>query len=151
MAWLIRKKATLLGRVARNERILSELPSYIQAMRAEIAALDLVIPLHEVKVDPNAIKAKRTKSKPALPYGVVTRGIYECLRLANDEPITSLEIAIHIAKAQGIDIRKSARIRIAVRDRLNTLARENKVTRHHSVTSNDFGIWSLPKDGGFSD
>lgn len=70
MAWLIRKKATPLGRVAKSEKILLELPYQIQAMKAEVAALDLVIPMHEVKVDPNAIKGKRTKGKAILPYGL---------------------------------------------------------------------------------
>ena len=146
MAWLIRKKATLLGRVAKSEKILRELPSQIQAMKAEIAALDLVIPMHEVKVDPNAIKGKRTKSKAILPYGVITRGIFECLRLADGKPVTSLEIAIHIAKAQNMRLTKSAPLRNALRYRLQALGSANKLVRHHELETNEFGVWSLPKD-----
>jgi len=76
----------LLGKIAKSEKLLCELLDQIEAMKAEVAALDIVIPMHEVIVDPNAIQGKRTKSKPTLPYGIVTRGIYECLRLADGLP-----------------------------------------------------------------
>lgn len=146
MAWLIRKKATLLGQVEKSEKLLRDLPAQIQAVRAEIAALDIVIPMHEVIVDPHVIKGKRPKRKSVLPYGVLSRGIFERLRLANGVPITSLEIAIHIANAQVIELKKSRPLRRAIMNRLTTLARQNKVVRHHDVNTNDFGVWSLPKD-----
>lgn len=146
MAWLIRQKAKLLGRVAKNEKILLDLPLQIEAMKAEIAALDLVIPIHEVKVDPNAIKGKRTKSKPVFPYGVLSRGIYERLRLANGQPVTSLEIAIHIANAQKIPLKRAGALKNAVGHRLRALAKANKLIRHHDINTMEYGLWSLPKD-----
>lgn len=61
MAWLIRKKSILLGEVEQSERILRQLPEEIRSKRAEITTLDLFIPLHQVVVDPVAIKATRKK------------------------------------------------------------------------------------------
>ena len=146
MAWLIKKKATLLGRIEKSEKLLRDLPDQIAAMKAEASALDIVIPMHEVEIDPHAIKSRRPKRKSVLPYGVVTRGIYECLRQAKDKTITSLEISIHIAKAQGIPLTRSSAIKISVKKRLKSLAAENKIIRHHDVNTKDFGVWSLPKD-----
>lgn len=146
MAWLIKKKAILLGKIEKGEKLLRELPDQIAAMKAEASALDIVIPMHEVIIDPHAIKGRRPKSKPVLPYGVVTRGIYERLRLADGAPITSLEIAIHIANEQGIPVTRASSIRITVKKRLQAMAAENKVIRNHETKTRDYGVWSLPKD-----
>ncbi len=146
MAWLIKKKAILIGKIEKGEKLLRELPDQIAAMKAEASALDIVIPMHEVIIDPHAIKGRQPKSKPVLPYGVVTRGIYECLRQAEDKPITSLEISMHIAKAHGIHLTRSSPIKTAVKKRLKNMASENKVIRHHDTNTRDYGVWSLPKD-----
>ena len=142
MAWLIRQKRTLLGRLEKKEKTLRELPDEILKLQQAISALDAVIPLHEVAVDPSAIKGKRTKKPPFLPYGVVTRGILECLRLANGVPITSMEISLHIAKANNKSL-NSSRLRTSVRKRLKAMADSGIVIRHHDLITREYGIWTL--------
>ena len=82
MAWLILKRGSLQGQIDRLEKQVRETPQKLKVLRVEIAALDIVIPMHEVVVDPAAIKSRRARGKATLPYGVMSRAIYECQRLA---------------------------------------------------------------------
>ena len=142
MAWLISQKSHLLGRLEKKEKTFRELPDEIQQLKQAIAALDTVIPLHEVLVDPSAIKGKRIKNPAILPHGVVTRGIFECLRLANGQPVTSVEIALHVARAQNISL-NSTQLQRSIGKRLNAMADKGTVVRHHDRVTRGFGIWTL--------
>ena len=52
MAWLIAQRARLRGQLDRYRRQQQALPDKIQRLELELACLDAVIPLHEVRVDP---------------------------------------------------------------------------------------------------
>ena len=80
MAWLIRKRSVLHRQIDQIERQLKEGLALIQALKATVAALDLVIPMHAVAVDPPAIKGRRRQTKAILPHGVITRGILDALK-----------------------------------------------------------------------
>jgi len=59
MAWLIGQRSRIQGRIDRWKGQLDGLPEKIKAAKAELAALDAVVPLHEVQVDPQKIKGRR--------------------------------------------------------------------------------------------
>lgn len=150
LAWLIREKARVRGRLERLEKALSALPAEIAQVQAEIAALDAVIPRHEVKIDPQAIQGVKTIRPPVLPYGVMTRRILEALRNSKGKPLYSTEIALSVARSEGLDldaVRKSYLVNRVSR-RLKKLGSDGFVLRHHDVAvgNNAEGMWSLPVD-----
>ena len=73
MAWLIAQRARIKGRLDRLRRQEGALPERIKTAEAELASLDAVIPLHEVKVDPNVIKGRQPQRPKAAPHGSLTK------------------------------------------------------------------------------
>lgn len=146
LAWLIREKAKARGRLERLEKALASLPDEIEQAKVEIAALDAVIPRHRVKVDPQIIQGVRAKKPPLLPYGALTRRILEMLRL-NGKPVYSTEIALFVARAEGVDLDDISKGRLVkiVCHRLRALVSAGVVVRHHELSSGarDEGLWSL--------
>jgi hypothetical protein len=66
MAWLIRERARLKGQIDRIDKQLESLPRERVELEQALAALDRVIPLHEVPVNPSEI---RTITSPVgVPY-----------------------------------------------------------------------------------
>lgn len=83
MAWLIRKRSILQGELDRAKKDLDRLPRTICELEQKLVALDQhVFPMHEVRVDPKSIKGTREIGKSVLPFGVMTKNILACLRLA---------------------------------------------------------------------
>ncbi len=68
MAWLIAQRARVKGQLDRLRRQQDTLPERIKSAEAELASLDAVIPLHEVKVDPNLIKGRQPQQPKAAPH-----------------------------------------------------------------------------------
>lgn len=68
------------GDVERTQEALEELPRVIVDFKTKLAALDAVFPLHDLKVDPTAVKCRRQKSPAVMPYGVITKAILRCLK-----------------------------------------------------------------------
>lgn len=59
LAWLIRQKGPKpRGRLEHLEKALAALPAEIARAKTGIAVLDAVIPRHEVRIDPPAIKGE---------------------------------------------------------------------------------------------
>jgi hypothetical protein len=76
MAWLIRERATARGVLDRLQKLEKNLPEQIKAAQAKIDALDSVIPLHDVPVDPTAIKGTRVCADAEL---IIQRGMCRSL------------------------------------------------------------------------
>lgn len=150
MAWLIRERANAKGRLDRLRKALASLPAEIAQAELEIAALDAVIPRHEVKVEPSIIQGVRAKQPALLGYGRLTRLILECLRNAAGKPIYSTEISLFVAREAGIDIKTTPKSDITnrVSQRLKKLTADGVVQRHHinRVGENSEGLWSLALD-----
>lgn len=151
MAWLIRERAKLKGMIERRQKQIKDLPREIVALQSNLDALDAVIPLHEVKVDPKVIKGKREYTKALGPYGLMTKVIYRVLKEAKGQPRFSTEIALEFVREAGLPMTHDTKVLAtsSVRRRLKNMANEGLVIRHHSteVGSRNEGYWSLPKDG----
>jgi len=63
MAWLIRAKASQKGKLERLLLLQEGLPAQIIEVQQAIAAIDAVIPMHVVQVDPEAITGIRPHRK----------------------------------------------------------------------------------------
>lgn len=151
MAWLIRRRAIAQGRLEKHLQELERLPATIAQVRAEIANLDVVIPMHEVVVDPQKIKGKRQHPRPRLaPHGFMQKSILECLKLAGDRPVYTTEVAMHFIRRANLDMDEIGKPRIVLQIgvRLRGLFFKGRVVRHHSseIGFNEEGLWSLLPD-----
>ncbi|WP_432731179.1 hypothetical protein [Variovorax sp. W6] len=148
MAWLIRVRQVHKGRLDKLLKLQNELPELIAKTEEELAAIDAVIPFHEVKVDPTVIVGRRPKKKSLAPRGQMTKQIIRCLKAANGKPVHTPEIAHFFAREVGLDLHQM-RVRelvIRVRTRLKALCALGIVRRHHPQGRAEMGNWSLVMD-----
>lgn len=145
MAWLIGQRARVKGQLDRLRRLEGTLPERIEKFVAELAALDAVIPRHEVKVDPQVIKGQQSYRPRAAPHGVMTKSILKQLRLAAGKPVYTAEITLKFARDNpgSLSILTHAELTDRVRKRLATLTKEGTVRRHHPARTREQGLWSL--------
>ncbi len=149
MAWLIRERARIQGKIERLEKLASQLPLEIKALSEQLKSIDAVFPLHEVKVEPTAIKGRNPVRPRILPHGALTRSIFDCLRESADRgPSFTTEIAFYVARTHNLDINAIGRVELVQRVsyRLKALAKEGHVVRHHDTSfpgNQEEGRWSL--------
>lgn len=148
MAWLIGHRARTKGRLDRLRRLEGTLPDKIKAAEAELAAIDAVIPLHEVKIDPQVIKGCQPQAPRLAAHGVMTRCILKRLRLAEGKAIYTSELALQFARDNDVDLRQFSQAELM--DRVNKLLRKltvkGVVRRHHDTATTGMGSWSLVMD-----
>lgn len=168
LKWLIDKRARLLGEITKREHTNNKViesaetaleqakyrltyersvkPRILSALREELAAIDIALGLHEVKIDPDIIPEVRTQDDPRkLPYGDITRTIFECLKLAGNIPISTTDISMFVAIKNDVDTPGEAfrALRKSVASRLKNLRLDGKVER---VTAERFVLdptWKL--------
>lgn len=149
MAWLIRTRAVHQGRLDQLLKHQSKLTQQVEVVERELAAIDAVIPFHEVKVDAAGIVGVQPRSKRLVPHGQMTKVIIRCLREANGRAVHTEEIAQFLASEIGVDLEQygTAAMNIRVRTRLKVLCNEGRVQRHHlGATGSTTGSWSLILD-----
>lgn len=149
MVWLICQRGRLKGVIEKLQKVLNEAPAQLARYQNELNAIDAVIPLHEVKVDPSAIVGKRPKRKNSLPRGAMKRHILNYLRSAN-APLYTDDIALHVAKLENIDLEAFPRVRFTrlISYRLKDMARQGLVTRHHLQITSKLGRWTIRDPAG---
>lgn len=145
MAWLIGQRARVKGQLDRLRRLEGTLPERIKTTEAELASLDAVIPLHEVKIDPQIIQGRRAKRPTAAAYGAMTKFLLKRLRLAAGKPIYTSELTLQFAREHAVDFSSlpQAELMDRVSKRLRVLTDQGVVRRHHTTTTTDLGSWSL--------
>jgi hypothetical protein len=148
MAWLIGHRAKLKGQLDRIDRLEKTLPGMAKRIKAEMAAIDAVIPLHRVKVDPKVIKGVRPHGPKIAPHGAMTKSLLTQLRVANGKPLYTAEIALQFAREIGIDpaICSHASLMDRVKKQLGSLAVQGIVKRHHAHRTRGMGSWSLVEE-----
>jgi len=148
MAWLIRQRAFLKGQIDQCEKQLGNLPRRIVDLQHQLDALDTVIPRHEVKVDPKAIKGSRPKAPAMFPYGVATKSILRTLRQANGKPVFTMELALQLLRDSGLN-RNDVRlpdVMDVVGKRLRVFAEKGLVQAHRTENNRDHVSWSPVED-----
>jgi hypothetical protein len=150
MAWLIGQRARVKGRLDRLQRLEATLPELIRAAEAELRSLDAVIPLHEVKVEPQAIQGKRSYAPRLADSGELTRFVYKKLRLARGTPVYTAEIAFQFIREFKIDSAafSHAEVMNRIGKRLRVLVDQGIVRRHHPTSINDPVAWSFESKEG---
>jgi hypothetical protein len=149
MAWLIGHRARIKGQLDRLRRLEATLPEKIKSVQAELAAIDAVIPLHEVKVDPKLIKGIRPQGPRTGESGQLTRSILAQLRVQAGKPLYTSEIALHFVRQHNINVEQlggHSELMDRVGKRLGELVAKGWVRRHHAKTTTGPGSWSLVLD-----
>ena len=145
MAWLIRERSWVKGQIDKCERQLDDLPRRLVDLQQQLAALDAVIPRHEVKVDPKAITGTRPHQPALFPYGVVSKSILRRLREANGKPIYTAELAFQLLRDTGTHLKDvhMASVMDAVGRRLRVFASRGLVQAARTGRIQDAVAWSL--------
>lgn len=144
MAWLIKQRAKLRGKIEGLQQKLDAIPSEIAELQEMLRSLDQTFPLHEVQVEPSAIQGRRTKGPALAPYGALTKHILTELREASGPRYTA-EIVLSFVRAYSIDLSQvsQAQVADAVLRRLQVLVNSGVVQRHHEKVTTQQGSWSL--------
>jgi hypothetical protein len=148
MAWLIGHRAKLKGQLDRIRRLEKTLPGAAKKIKAEMAAIDAVIPLHRVKVDPQAIKGVRPRGPRIAAHGVMTKSLLSQMRVADGKPLYTTELALQFARENCIDTAtvSHASLMDRVKKQLGALVDKGLVQRHHAHCTRGMGSWSLAED-----
>lgn len=178
LKWLLDKRARLLGeliklekshsrqideakqRVAEVEELLKqsmeELASVkatgtriIEALRRDLQSVDNTLGLHEIQINPDIIAPIRTQdAERHSSHGEMTRAIFECLRLAGGQSVSTNEFVDYVALAIGFNLTEVnyREFREKIRWRLKNLCGEGKIRRLHQVKGCIVGKWALPDD-----
>lgn len=151
LKWLVDKRARLVQEIRRTEieagSIGLELEKRCDALRRDLAALDRVLSLHEIAIDPESIPPiNGQRGRRTFPHSYLTRNIITCLRLANGSWCSTLEIALFVATTANLDIESAgfSEVRISTRYRLKNLHAAGRVIRRHEGRRNTENYWSLP-------
>jgi hypothetical protein len=156
LKWLIKKRSHLSGTLLHLESKRAKYLARLEAVNAKIplvqrdlAAIDLILPQHEIQVEPTDITPVVPHGrKPLFPYGQMTRMILQILREQNGwltaRELTS-RVGVHVKDFEYIDPRLAL---AAVRRRLNQLAKKGIVERQsatpaESRAAGDHGLWRL--------
>ena len=145
MAWLIRKRSVIKGQIDRLSKAQADIPGKIKALQEELDALDAVIPLHEVPVDPKVIKGRKPKGPALARHGELTRFLLSRLREADGQWLYTSELAGEFVRLHNVDLNqiKMPDVMDRVAKRLGVLEREGDVRRHHDRETQNLGRWSL--------
>lgn len=153
LLWLIKKYSYTHGQLLQAREQLEEAATAKRHLEGQIARLDLqmaqikaVMRLHDVQIDPDALRAIRPQRHPAMMgYGEITRVIYTFLRYADEQTASTKEIVAAVqmsgtAMPPGLTAEDIAgRVRV----RLCTLAKQRRLIRLPRAGSRGQCSWSL--------
>lgn len=178
LKWLIDKRARLLGEInklekshdkmledAKKQIITAEnslehakrklafaesaVPMMIESMRNDLQAVDNTLGLHEIQINPDIIPPIRTQdSERHSDHGAMTRAIFERLKLAGGQSVSTFEFTDYVAIAIGLDLTENnyQEFRKKLSWRLKNLCTEGKIRRLHQAKGAIVGRWALSDD-----
>lgn len=150
MAWLIAQRARVKGQLDRLRRHEGALPERIKTTEGELACLDAVIPLHEIRVDPKVIKGRQPQRPKAAPHCALTKFLLKRLRQAAGKPIYTTELALQFAREHEVDLGllTQADLMDRVGKRLGLLTAMGIVRRHQRTSASSLSQRRRPMTHG---
>lgn len=178
LKWLIDKRARLLGEINKLERVQaknledakkrvldaenalalaeqelayaeSSAPQIIEVLRIDLQAVDNTLGLHEIQINPDIIPPIRTQDAERYSnHGAMTRAIFERLKLAGGQSVSTFELTDYVAIALEVKLtdKNYQEFRQKISWRLKCLCAQGKVRRLHQVKGAIVGRWMLPDD-----
>jgi alkyl hydroperoxide reductase subunit AhpF len=154
LVWLIDKRARLDAEIQKTEQSLlkvRELIKELSILKKDLLAIDKALELHEISVDVDLIKPKKSHYKRIdLPHGEITSSILACLRMGGGQSVSKEEIIEFIVARHPnlmTTIGLHPYLSRSVYNSLKSLYRKGVIQRHHPQKTNSEGFWSLPLDG----
>lgn len=178
LKWLIDKRARLLGEInkleksqdknvedakkrvvdaenslehAKQELTYAEtsVPKIIEILRRDLQAVDTTLGLHDIQIAPDIIPPIHTPDAERYSdHGAMTRAIFERLKLAGGQSVSTFEFTDYVAVAIGFKLSDNnyQAFRKKISWRLKNLCAKGKVRRLHQVKGAIVGRWILPDD-----
>lgn len=148
MSWLIGERSRIKGQLDRCRKQFDELPAKMANLEFLLASIDVVIPMHEVKVDPTVIVGRKPRRPSPVPYGSVTRFLLKALKEAKGKPVYTTELAFRFAREQRIDLLVTSPSDLTDRigSRLRDLVNKGLVRKHPSGKQRTPFGWSMVTD-----
>ncbi|WP_343741650.1 hypothetical protein [Herbaspirillum huttiense] len=162
LAWLISRRGRVAGDIQRIEKYFERhrrifekfrvLNDELAQLKETLVSIDQTLSLHEVQIDPSNIPIIYSKKQRIqLPYGELTRLIYQRIRMGNGAPVSSKEIVDFVIQQYPFletndakeGLKREDRVARRIHARLKTLCKAGKIERHHSKTSAQQGWWTL--------
>lgn len=148
LKWLVEKRKRLHGELIyireKVEVLLAQETSKQKKLEADIDALDRIIGLHEINVDPSKLPSITVYQKRhSFKYGELTRLIYKCLGESEGNGLTTRQITDYVQLQKNFDIAsKSAykELQLSIRYRLKALRRDGRLINN---TINGKVLWYL--------
>lgn len=153
LLWLIKKYSYTHGQLLQARELLAEaaaaklhLEGQIAHLGLQMAQIEAVMRLHEVRIDPGDLRPIRPQRHPAvMGYGEITRAIFSCLRQAGNHTATTKEIVSAVLKASAAT---PANLKVEdvagrVRVRLCALVKQRRLIRLPRVEPRGQRSWSL--------
>lgn len=148
LKWLVTKYQQQQRTLLETEKLLCELSTKKSELLESTDSLKRVIDIHEVPITSSDIpKLRKNTKRTKLPYGLVTKLIYEYLRQLPEEKEATVSEVFSFC-VQKIDTRdfsaENLKIyRLAVRKRLQNMAYKGQITRTRIVTKSRDGKFKI--------
>lgn len=154
LKWLVDKRARLLARARQLKKQADENRQRAaiheterEQVKRDIAALDHVLSMHEISINPDVIQPKLSQANVRLlPWNQLTRSILACLRQAEGGWCSTTQIVAFVATkaTKEIDGTMYGVLRLSIRSRLRKLRTAGRVVRRHAGKTGYEGYWALP-------
>lgn len=155
LKWLVDRRGRLLHKAKQLEKQAKQKRQRAadhdtekDQVQRDIAAIDRVLSLHEIRIDPVTLGQKGTQTSGRLfPWNHLTRNILACLRSAKGEWCSTTHIMAFVAARASLEVTDDvyAQLRLSIRNRMQNLYRTGRVIRRHAAQTSYEGYWALPK------
>jgi len=145
-AEIIKASEAYMALVQRNEEDILRHQRFVEMTQHAIAATDVLLREHEIPIDSAAIgEIQQHRNQRKTNYNEMTRLIFECLRKANGQHLSTTEVAVYVSTkcAPSMDEFEFSEFKYAVRKRLGHLVWEGRLDRIHLPRTSIEGRWKL--------
>jgi hypothetical protein len=159
LAWLIDKRARLVGKIQKASKIIDqahELAIERIKMRDDLAAIDRALEMHDIQIDAECIPpiAPRKHQRIRLSHGELTRVLLQFLRESGREPLSTDALTMMLIE-RCVNLQESPpdplalqitfrRLRLSVRYRLKALASDAVIARAPCASGSRAARWISP-------
>lgn len=130
---LAERRARLAGEVPRLEKLLAEVSSRLAAARAELAAVDLILPTFDDRVDPNQIAPVEGRKNLHGQRGAFKAEVLGLLRAVAPGGLSTTEMSITLRRCFDYDFPTTEAVKRwndnVLRAQLKRLAKEGVIER----------------------
>jgi len=148
MAWLIRQRETIQGKIEWKQRVIAKEKSAISGLKINLNALDELIRSHEDPVDPLTIKGKEPRRNEITKRGELKKFVIRQLLDAGGQPVGVTQMAIALTTHLNLELSivNIKDVRTRVRNCLKDMARIGQAANITASTGKQTygeGYWVL--------